>query len=154
MKKISLDTWIQLVGLLSVLAGLVFVGLEMRLSRNIALASQIQARSNQGLSHMDTYIEAGIDWLGVSYPETYDATLTQYEIIKRNEEVGRWLVLEADYAQYTQGLMTEDFWEAKSGGSINSILRCEARDVYEVRILRAPAGLQELIEEQTRPSCN
>ena len=41
MKKISLDTWIQLVGLLSVLAGLVFVGLEMRLSRNIALASQI-----------------------------------------------------------------------------------------------------------------
>ena len=71
----------------------------MRLSRNIALASQIQARSNQGLSHMDTYIEAGIDWLGVSYPETYDATLTQYEIIKRNEEVGRWLVLEADYAQ-------------------------------------------------------
>ena len=103
---------------------------------------------------MDTYIEAGIDWLGVSYPETYDETLTQYEIIKRNEEVGRWLVLEADYAQYTQGLMTEDFWEAKSGGSINSILRCEARDVYEVRILRWPAGLQELIEEQTRPFCN
>jgi len=32
MKKISLDAWIQLVGLLSVLAGLVFVGLEMRLS--------------------------------------------------------------------------------------------------------------------------
>ena len=103
---------------------------------------------------MDTCIEAGIDWLGVSYPETYDATLTQYDIIKRNEEVGRWLVLEADYAQYTQGLMTEDFWEAKSGGSINSILRCEARVVYEVRILRALAGLQELIEEQTRPSCN
>ena len=50
--------------------------------------------------------------------------------------------------------MTEDFWEAKSGGSINSILRCEARYVYEVRVLRGPAGLQELIEEQTRPSCN
>ena len=108
-EKISLDTWIQLIGLLSVLAGLVFVGLEMRLSRNIALASQIQARSNQGLSHMDTYIEAGIDWLGVSYPGTYDETLTQYEIIKRNEKVGRWLLLEADYTQYTQGLMTEDF---------------------------------------------
>ena len=42
MKKVSFDTWIQLIGLLSVLAGLVFVGLEMRLSRNIALASQIQ----------------------------------------------------------------------------------------------------------------
>ena len=62
--------------MVGVLGGLIFVGLEMRLSRNIALASQIQARSNQGLSHMDTYIEAGIDWLGVAYPET----LTQYEI--------------------------------------------------------------------------
>ncbi len=93
MKKVSFDTWIQLIGLLSVLAGLVFVGLEMRLSRNIALASQIQARSNQGLSHMDTYIEAGIDWLGVSYPETYDETLTQVLLITRMLEQGRRLRL-------------------------------------------------------------
>ena len=63
-------------------------------------------------------------------------------------------MLEADYAQYTQGLMTEDFWEAKSGGAINSVLRCEARDVYEIRLSRAPAGLKELIEQQTRPACN
>ena len=154
MKKISFDTWLQLIGLLSVLAGLVFVGLEMRLSRNIALASQLQARSYQGMNHMDTYIEAGLDWLGVAYPETYDETLTQYEIVKRNEEVGRWLNIEADYAQYTQGLMTEDFWEVKSGGAIDSVLRCEARDVYKIRILRAPAGLQELIEEKTLPICD
>tara|TARA_B110000090_G_scaffold162522_1_gene179489 strand:+ start:129 stop:254 length:126 start_codon:yes stop_codon:yes gene_type:complete len=40
MKKISLDVWVQLVGLLSVVAGLVFVGLEMRQSQQIALASQ------------------------------------------------------------------------------------------------------------------
>ena len=90
---------------------------------------------------MDTSIEAGIDCLGVAYPETYDETLTQYEIIKRNEEVGRWLMLEADYAQYTQGLMTEDFWEAKTGGAINSVTRCEARDFYEIRLSRATAGL-------------
>ena len=30
MKKVSLDTWIQLLGMFSVVAGLVFVGLEMR----------------------------------------------------------------------------------------------------------------------------
>jgi hypothetical protein len=63
-------------------------------------------------------------------------------------------MLEADYAQYTQGLMTEDFWEAKSGGAINRVLRCEVREVYEIRMLRAPAGLQDLIKQQTRPSCN
>ena len=32
MRKVSLDTWIQLIGMLGVLSGLVFVGLEMRQS--------------------------------------------------------------------------------------------------------------------------
>ena len=43
--KVSFDTWIQLLGMLSVLAGLVFVGLEMRQSQQIALAAQQQART-------------------------------------------------------------------------------------------------------------
>ena len=33
MKKISVDTWIQLLGMVGVLGGLVFVGLEMQLFR-------------------------------------------------------------------------------------------------------------------------
>ena len=43
--KVSFDTWIQLLGMLSVLAGLVFVGLEKRQSQQIALAAQQQARA-------------------------------------------------------------------------------------------------------------
>ena len=45
MKKVSIDTWIQFLGMLSVLAGLLFVGLEMRQSQQIALAAQQQART-------------------------------------------------------------------------------------------------------------
>jgi hypothetical protein len=45
MKKVGSDTWIQLPGMLSVLAGLVFVGLEKRQSQQIALAAQQQARA-------------------------------------------------------------------------------------------------------------
>ena len=32
MKKVSLDTWIQLLGMVGLLGGLVFVGLEMQQS--------------------------------------------------------------------------------------------------------------------------
>ena len=39
MKKGSLDTWIQLVGMLRLLSGLVFVGLEMQQTQRIALAA-------------------------------------------------------------------------------------------------------------------
>ena len=45
MKKVSLDTWIQLIGMLGILGGLVFVGLEMKQSQIIAIGGQIQARN-------------------------------------------------------------------------------------------------------------
>ena len=35
--KVSFDTWIQLLGMLGVLGGLIFVGLEMRQNYEIAL---------------------------------------------------------------------------------------------------------------------
>ena len=43
--KVSFDTWVQLLGMLGVLGGLVFVGLEMHQSQQIALAAQQQART-------------------------------------------------------------------------------------------------------------
>ena len=51
MKKISLDVWIQLVGMISIVASLIFVGLEMRQSHQFALAAQQQAR-------MEVFVDA------------------------------------------------------------------------------------------------
>ena len=45
MRKVSLDTWIQLLGMVGLLGGLVFVGLEMRQSQTIAVAGQTQSRN-------------------------------------------------------------------------------------------------------------
>ena len=47
--KVSFDTWIQLLGMLGVLGGLVFVGLEMQQSQTIAIAGQIQARNDASM---------------------------------------------------------------------------------------------------------
>ena len=44
-EKVTLDTSIQLVGMFSIVAGLVFVGLEMRQTQRIVLANQQQARN-------------------------------------------------------------------------------------------------------------
>mgnify|MGYP001500674046 CR=1 FL=1 len=59
--KVSFDTWIQLLGMLGVLGGLVFVGLEMQQSQTIALGAQQQAQSqaqlgaNQQLAYQQAY---------------------------------------------------------------------------------------------------
>ena len=44
-EKVTLDTSIQLVGMFSIVAGLVFVGLEMRRTQRIVLENQQQART-------------------------------------------------------------------------------------------------------------
>ena len=47
--RVNFDTWIQLLGMIGVLGGLIFVGLEMRQSQIIAVAGQAQARNQAQL---------------------------------------------------------------------------------------------------------
>jgi len=49
MKKVSLDVWIQLFGMISVLGSSVFVGMGMQLSQRIAIAGQVQARTQSSI---------------------------------------------------------------------------------------------------------
>ena len=49
MKKVSLDTWIQLLGMLSVRTGLLFVEMEMEQSQRIATGAQQQKRAQMSM---------------------------------------------------------------------------------------------------------
>tara|TARA_B100000676_G_scaffold161173_1_gene158603 strand:+ start:231 stop:407 length:177 start_codon:yes stop_codon:yes gene_type:complete len=53
--KVSFDTWIQLLGMVGVLGGLVFVGLEMQQTQSIALVNQIQERSYKAIRYCKCY---------------------------------------------------------------------------------------------------
>ena len=66
-KKVSIDVWIQLIGMLSVLAGLVFVGLEMRQSQLIAIGAQLQARTELRAQAQLAPFEGNIDVARVSF---------------------------------------------------------------------------------------
>ena len=110
MKKVSLDTWIQLLGMLGLLGGLVFVGLEMQQSQNIALAAQQQSRMEVFVEAMNTFSETGV---------SYQAFLEQQgrnpetETQTNNFNHQLWWIHENDYLQYRLGLMDESIWEAK-----------------------------------------
>ena len=62
MKKIDSNVGVQLLGMLGVLGGLIFVGLEMRQSQQIALAAQQQARTDTIVDIVGVYSEAGSSW--------------------------------------------------------------------------------------------
>ncbi len=48
MKKVSADTWLQFLGMSSVVASLVFVGLEMQQTQRIARATATSDRRIKG----------------------------------------------------------------------------------------------------------
>ena len=65
--KVNFDVWIQFLGMLGVLGGLVFVGLEMRQSQMIAQAGQQQDRTAAFFGLLGSNNEAGVDWQSTVY---------------------------------------------------------------------------------------
>ena len=59
--KVSFDTWVQLLGMVGILGGLVFVGLEMRQTQQIAVAGQVQARTQMQVDRWLTPLEGNLD---------------------------------------------------------------------------------------------
>tara|TARA_Y100001970_G_scaffold179686_1_gene218763 strand:- start:1991 stop:2461 length:471 start_codon:yes stop_codon:yes gene_type:complete len=149
MKKVSLDTWIQLLGMLGLLGGLVFVGLEMQQSQNIALAAQQQSRMEVFVEAMNTFSETGV---------SYQAFLEQQgrnpetETQTNNFNHQLWWIHENDYLQYRLGLMDESIWEAKlraikmlyNGRNAESCIL--NKRIWETRRVMLDDNLVELVE--------
>ena len=112
MKKVSLDTWIQLLGMLSVLAGLLFVGLEMRQSQRIAIGAQQQTRAQMGMETAFHWSDNDMD--SAVFFRANDSELTEEEIsYLRTDANVWWYIYESDFEQYELGLMEEEVWQAK-----------------------------------------
>ena len=133
MRKISVENWVQLLGMFGVIASLIFVGLEMRQSQRIALVSQMQERSYTASNEAYAFTEANLDWFSSKFSITPRSELTTEQKAARNSENVSWFIYEADYFQYSQGLMTEPVWQAKLRAMEVNLKRCEYPEIYQVR---------------------
>ena len=136
--KVSLDAWIQLLGMLSVVAGLVFVGLEMQQTQSIAIAGQQQGRAEITNNFLNSFLENGLDFQTVTKKPNHK--LSVEEIAFRNSMHIAWFLYENDFYQYTQELMDESTWQAKLAGIQIIYDFCEAREIYD---RRAPIFAEE-----------
>ena len=109
--KVSFDTWIQLLGMVGILGGLVFVGLEMRQTQQIAIASQVNERNQSQLARSNIWLEG--QWeLGHKITTTPYEELSEAEKFARNQML-QWQrdIQTNNYFQYRMGLLTEEQWE-------------------------------------------
>ena len=154
MKNVSLDVWIQLLGMLSVLAGLVFVGLEMRQSQRIALAAQQQERASLVTEIIGTFSETNppisfLDFLN----ENLDVSNQNNRAVAETYIYRMWMVYENDYLQYELGLMDEDIWLAKLAAMRNVYGRCQYREVTARALSFSSADLLTLLDDTNIRLC-
>ena len=118
MKKVSLDIWLQTLGMLGVLGGLVFVGLEMQQSQRIAIAGQIQARNDALMSFLQTPLE-GNTMLSKIINNYWDPTgITDLEPLTEEERQVALQIARVEtyglrntFQQYNLGMIPEDTFE-------------------------------------------
>jgi len=67
MDSSKLNDWMQVVGIFAVVASLIFVGLQMKQSQDIALAAQYQARAEAAQNMMMSMQESGMAFLQFKY---------------------------------------------------------------------------------------
>ena len=129
MQKVSLDTWIQLLGMVGLLGGLVFVGAELRQSQRIALAAQVQARAEMQTDRLLSSIEGNID----GYILFSNANFNFNDLSEGEKQVAtllhRWkgVMLENNLYQYRTGLFAEEYWTQTRERIENWYNTCELR---------------------------
>ena len=146
MNRIDINALIQLLGMVGVIGSLVFVGLEMQQSQRIALVNQIQQRSYATQGTIGAFIEANKDWFSAQFPAIPTKNLSEVEKDIRNDLNQAWFVYEADYFQYSQGLMTDEVWQAKFAGIVTNLKRCDNQEIYQQRIKLVEEGFQRILE--------
>ncbi len=140
----KINSVINLLGILGVMASLVFVGLELQQSQKIALAAQQQNRMSVFIDIINTATEAGFEY-AASYPES--------AFFQRNLMHASFFILENDVVQYNLGLMEDSIWEAKRNALTNMMASCVARDVFSFRRTQLDSRLVELVDAAIVGEC-
>ena len=155
MKKISLDTWIQLVGMLSVVAGLIFVGIEMRQTQRVALAAQQQQRAATLIEIIGTFSGANspLSWLDF-VSEDFDVSEENSRALGENAAYQLWMIYENDYLQYELGLMDNEIWKAKLAAMRYLASRCQFQDVNQAALTYSNAKLTALLRGVSVDECS
>ena len=152
MKRISLDVWIQLIGMVSIVFSLLFVGLQMQQSQTIALASQQQARTEVLVDIIGGFDEGDKSFVDL-ISGIVDGSYVDDSNVVRDAIWQIWMLYENDFLQYKLGLMDDEVWEAKLNAMLAIYNACNYRDITDLVLGFSTAELSILLSETSKIEC-
>ena len=144
----------QIVGVIGLIASLIFVGLELRQTQKIAINAQNQARSEAVIEHFKFLHENDLPiyvWVKEGIKEK------DRDIVSTSKHI-MWTLYNNDYSQYKSNLMEKDLFEAKRDNPItqlingNNYLECIiSKEVWDSRKNNFQPDFVELINSLSIP---
>jgi len=118
----------ELIGITAIVASLVFVGLQMKQSQDIAIAAQYQARADAAQNMIMSLQESGTSLVG----RKRISEMTPFERYTA-ENVNRWAWTQSDnlYFQYHAGFLDEESLEGMKYRVERVFGACDRRYIWE-----------------------
>ena len=151
MRKIDIQDLIQLLGMVGIIGSLIFVGLEMRQSQRIALADTEQQRAIAQQQNFWAFLESGYDLDKVFRAQNIEELSSGEITARRTNHHIQWYIAESDFAQYRNGLMTDEVYEAKERNIERLLSHCDLRDITYFRLQYFAPDFLEQIEKFDDP---
>ena len=114
MNSAKLREWLEIIGIFSVVASLVFVGLQMRQAHKISLSQTYQSRTTAAAEFNATFASNPVALSGYAKSvegRSADMTAEEYQSLHRMTIAVLHLYDNAHF-QYQQGFVSEEFWMA------------------------------------------
>ncbi len=107
----KLRDWLEIVGIFSVVASLVFVGLQMRQARDISLSQAYQARTTAAAEFSASFAANPVALSGYrkAVQGSDDLSQEEYDSLRRMVMAVMYLYDNA-HLQYQMGFVSEEFW--------------------------------------------
>ncbi len=142
----KLNDWMQVIGIFAVVASLLFVGLQMKQDREIALAGQYQARTNAFLELNLTAME--INW---TIPPLRSHITDDVTAIDIAGALWMWTSFDNHNFQFESGFLKDEAWQAHVRNQQELYSVCQMRFVYEWRRKGYPASVVALVDSWDDP---
>jgi hypothetical protein len=108
----KLNDWLQIVGMTGVIASLVFVGLEMRQTREIAISQIYHSRADSERSNYSEAISSSAFLSGMAKLSagSTDSLTPEENVALTHHFMSLLVIWENDHFQYENGYLSDEHW--------------------------------------------
>lgn len=125
----KIRSWLEIIGIFSVVASLIFVGLEMRQSQKIALSAAYQARADSSMAIRMAAIESEAlqsAWAKFRSGHGFDKLSPEERSAVESLMAGNMIYLENMHYQYINGFISKEHWQTNRA-ELTGLLRQDAQ---------------------------